>query len=85
MHARFLVGRISEKELLASVDLADEGATGDDLCRTLYHVGARKLLDGDSTAAADTFRKCLATGEKYTLSYRCAEAELKALGEHGGE
>jgi serine/threonine-protein kinase len=85
MHARFLLGRISDKELLASVDPAGEGRVGDDLCRTLYHVGVKKLLDGDSAAAAETFRQCLATGEKDQVSCHFAQAELTALGDHAGE
>jgi len=39
----------------------------------------KKLLSGDKTAAADYFRKCLATELRHFDEYQFAEAELKAL------
>jgi lipoprotein NlpI len=78
-NARFLLGRISEKEFLAGIQ---SNAGGSGTCRTLYYIGMKKLLDGDKAGAADSFRKCLATGEKPQVSYEYAQAELKELGEN---
>jgi len=41
----------------------------------------KKLLSGDKKTAADYFRKCLATEDKYHVEFQMAQSELKALGQ----
>ena len=50
-------------------------------CHAWFYAGMKKLLAGDKKAAADYFRKCLATDQKTLTEYEMASTELKALGE----
>ena len=49
------------------------------ICEAWFYAGMKKLLGGDKAAAANYFKKCLATEQKDFTEYLLAEAELKAL------
>ena len=76
----FLLGKMSEKDLLAAADSGKEKKRPEQHCEAWYYAGLKRLLNGDKAGAAEAFRKTVATGEKTTNEYDFAEAELK---DHG--
>ena len=76
----FLLGKMSEQDLLAAADSVEEKKRPEQQCEAWYYVGLKRLLNGDKAGAAEAFRKAVATGEKTTNEYDFAEAELKDLG-----
>ena len=44
-----------------------------------FFVGEFHLLGGDAHAAAEHFRRAVATGDETSLAYDCARAELERL------
>jgi lipoprotein NlpI len=79
--AAFLMGKLPEADFLAAAAIASDASTkADPQCEAWFFAGMKKVLAGDKIAAADYFRKSLATEKKTCVAYRFAEAELKALG-----
>jgi lipoprotein NlpI len=78
--AAFLLGKLSEEELLAAAAAPDARKERDRYCDAWFYVGIKWLLAGDSAAADARFRKCLATEMKPNIHYQFAQAELIALG-----
>jgi lipoprotein NlpI len=76
----FLLGKMSEKDLLAAADSLEEKKGTEPQCEAWYYAGLKRLLNGDRAGAAEAFRKAVATDEKTTNEYDFAEAELKDLG-----
>ncbi|CAN5874636.1 hypothetical protein BH11VER1_BH11VER1_30510 [soil metagenome] len=79
--AGYLLGRISEAELLAAAKSTNDPTEQGQLCELWYYAGMKKLLAGSKAGAGVYFRKCLATKIKIFVEYQFAEAELKALGQ----
>jgi len=80
--AAFLLGHISETDLIANAASPDLTLDPGQHCKAWYFAGMKRLLTGDPTTAADNFRKCLATGQKNYCEYIFAQAELLALGQN---
>ena len=76
----FLLGKMSEQDLLAAADSVEEKNRPEQQCEAWYYAGLKRLLNGDRAGAAEAFRKAVATSEKTTNEYDFAEAELKDLG-----
>jgi len=76
----FLLGKMSEQDLLAAADSLEEKKGTKPQCEAWYYAGLKRLLNGDGAGAAEALRKAVATGEKTTNEYDFAEAELKDLG-----
>jgi lipoprotein NlpI len=76
----FLLGKMSEQDLLAAADSVEEKKRPEQQCEAWYYAGLKRLLNGDRAGAAEALRKAVATGEKTTNEYDFAEAELKDLG-----
>jgi len=76
----FLLGKMSEKDLLAAADSGEEKKRPEQQCEAWYYAGLKRLLNGDKAGAAEAFRKTVATGEKTTNEHDFAEAELNDLG-----
>jgi lipoprotein NlpI len=76
----FLLGKMSEKDLLAAADSVEEEKRPEQQCEAWYYAGLKRLLNGDKAGATEAFRKAVATGEKTTNEYDFAEAQLKGLG-----
>jgi lipoprotein NlpI len=75
----FLLDRMDEAALLAAAaDPNAEKQLGQQ-CEAWYYAGMKRLLAGDKPAAAERFRKCLATEKRTFVEYQAAQAELKAL------
>ena len=79
--AGHLLGKVPEAELFAAAKSPDEKKERGRLCEAWFYAGMKKLLGADKSAAADYFKKCLATEEKGCVEYEVAQAELKALGQ----
>lgn len=77
--AAFLLGRISENDLIAAADSNDPGQDQRQHCKTWYFAGIKKMLMGNQAGAATCFRKSLATQAKGYCEYIFAGTELKNL------
>ena len=77
--AGHLLGKVTQADLFAAAKLLDTKKERGQLCEAWFYSGMKKLLDGDKTAAADHFRKCLATEQKIFVEYQFAQTELKSL------
>ena len=77
--ARALTGDVSEGEFLKAADSGDEKQTRNQRCEAYYYAGTLRLIDGDRSAAADNFTKCLATGANVNYEFQSAAAELQFL------
>jgi lipoprotein NlpI len=77
--AGHLLGKVTQADLFAAAKSADTKKESGQLCEAWFYSGMKKLLDGDKTAAADHFRKCLATEQKIFVEYQFAQTELKSL------
>lgn len=78
--AEYLLGRISEDEILAVAASYGPQSESVPLCNAWYCIGVKRLLAGDETAAVEDFQKCVAIGRRNQGVYGFAEAELRALG-----
>lgn len=74
-----LLGKVTQADLFAAAKSPDAKEERGQLCEAWFYSGMKKLLDGDKTAAADHFRKCLATEQKIFVEYQFAQTELKSL------
>ena len=76
----FLLGRISESELIAAASSYFVRTAHGHQCEAWFYAGLKHLLSGDKAIAADDFRKCLATNARSYDEYYRAVIELKKLG-----
>ena len=51
------------------------------ICEAWFYAGMKNVLGDDKWAAAQFFKKCLATGQKNAVEYHFAKEELNALGQ----
>lgn len=79
--AGYLLGNMSEADLLAAAKSTDATTEQGQLCEVWYYAGMKKLMAGSRAGAGVYFRKCLATNIKIFVEYQFAEVELKALGQ----
>ncbi len=79
--AGYLLGNVSEADLLISAKSTNATTEQGQLCELWYYAGMKKLLAGSKAAAGVYFRKCLATKITIFVEYQFAQAELKALGQ----
>lgn len=82
-----LLGKLPDADLLASAE-SDTGATeakgsSGHLCEAWYYIGMKKLVSRDKNGAAEAFRSCLATGQKWYVEYQFAQTELKQISPGG--
>ncbi len=78
--AAFLLGHISEGELIANAASPDPSREPGQFCKAWYFAGMKRLLAGDTAAATFYFNKCLGTGQKGICEYLFAQGELQTLG-----
>jgi tetratricopeptide (TPR) repeat protein len=77
--ARFLLGQVKEADLLTQAATASPG--NDVLtCEAWYFAGMKALGGGDRAKAVSDLQKCAATGQRNSIKYRLAQAQLLALG-----
>jgi len=78
----FLLGHISEDELIADAASPDPSREPGQYCRVWYFAGMKRLFSRDMTTASTYFQKCLATNQKDNGEYLFAQAELRTLGQN---
>lgn len=72
----FLLGQMSEEDLVASADSDNPLKKEIQLCRVWYFIGIKHQVAGEKAEAAKAFRKCLGTDQKFLEYYLLANAEL---------
>ena len=77
--ASFLLGNLSEADFIAAAASSDAKTDRGQHCELWFYAGMKELLAGNKPAAADYFKKCLATQQVTFYEYRLAKGELKAL------
>lgn len=79
--AAYLLGNLSEADLVAGAASTSTKTDRGQHCEARFYIGTKKLIAGDKPAAADYFKKCLATKQENLYEYQFAKGELKALGQ----
>jgi lipoprotein NlpI len=79
MIAEFLLGRITEEELLAVAEKSKYLKPGEQVCEASYYAGMVRLIDGDEPAAINHFRRVIDTEVRNYYEYYGAMAELRRL------
>jgi lipoprotein NlpI len=74
--ASFLVGDLTETEVLALAEAARGRSVEEQRCEALFYAGERRLIRGDVKAAVRLLRACRATGVEKFTEWRSAGAEL---------
>jgi tetratricopeptide (TPR) repeat protein len=77
--ASYLLGGISDADLLAAAKSSNKKKESGQLCEAWFYIGMKRLIGGDKSGAQDCFNKSLATDQKDFTEYHFARAELKAL------
>ena len=77
--AAFLLGHMSESDLLANAVSPDPTLQPGQYCRVWYFAGMKRLIGGDTMTAAAYFQKSVATGQKDYYEYNYSQLELQAL------
>jgi lipoprotein NlpI len=75
----FLIGQITEQELLAAAENVDDKQDREHHCEAYFYIGSKRLITGDKAGAVACFEKCLATGVQDFNEYQSAKAELRNL------
>jgi tetratricopeptide (TPR) repeat protein len=76
---KFLLGKLTENNFLASASDPDPVKAQEQLCETWYYIGMKDLLSGDKKQAADDFRRCIDTKRTQFVEYILSKAELASL------
>ncbi|HEV2327996.1 MAG TPA: tetratricopeptide repeat protein [Verrucomicrobiae bacterium] len=76
---RFLVGSVTEQELLSAARNTDVQKDKGQHFDAYYYIGSKRLLAGEKAGATAYFEKCLSTGMTDFWEYRLATAELQTL------
>jgi lipoprotein NlpI len=76
---RYLTGQLSESDFCNAAENADKKKNDEQYCEAYFYAGSKRLIEGDKTAAAGYFEKCLSTGVQNFYEYRSAALELKYL------
>jgi lipoprotein NlpI len=77
--AAFLVGRLSEADLVAVITSPDPAQDQERRGKVWYFVGMKKLFMNDVATAVQDFHKCIAIGKKDSNEYLFAQMELQTL------
>lgn len=77
--ARFLTGNLSESDFLKPANSGDEKQAQNQTCQANFFAGSLRLINGDKSAATDSFTKCQEAGARDSYEYQSAIAELEAL------
>jgi len=75
----FLVGDLTEADLLKAAHAADPEVTRGQECEAYFYSGWVRLMSGDASGARDAFTKSVATDKKTFWEWTSAAAELRAL------
>ncbi len=74
--AHFLVGDVTEDDLLKEASFQGAEPVEGQLCEAYFYIGSKDLVDGNKTVATEYFKKCLGTHLSTYEEYCSAQAEL---------
>jgi len=77
--ANFLLGNLTQDQLMAKAKTDHEAESNDHLCEAWFYSGMVKLFSGDSKGAQDCFAKAVATGSKGSEEFVEAGREAAKL------
>jgi lipoprotein NlpI len=77
----FLLNKTTENDLVAASSSSNVMEERGQRCALWFYSGMKHLLAGNKVAAAECFRKSMATKAIEWSEYCFARAELKALGQ----
>jgi lipoprotein NlpI len=77
--ARFLIGELSEAEFLKASEIPDNLKIEQQRAEACFYAGEKRLINGDSKAAAGFFQECMAFSRKDSSIGQAAKAELGFL------
>lgn len=77
--AGYLLGNVSETQLLAETALGNTPPPDKRRCEAYFYIGQTHLIAGDRTAAREFFEKCVETKATTYFEYKLAKAELTRL------
>jgi tetratricopeptide (TPR) repeat protein len=75
----FLLGHMSEADLIANAAAPDPARAAGQYCRVWYFAGMKRLLNGETPTASSYFQKSMQTGQKDLPEYGYARAEWESL------
>jgi tetratricopeptide (TPR) repeat protein len=75
----FLLGRMSESDLLTAADSEDKSKDATQHCEAWYYAGSKRLIDGDISSAIQHFKRSASAGISNLLECTSAAAELRFL------
>ncbi len=73
----FLLGTISEADLIKAIDLKDMERAKAQTCEARFFIGEKALIAGDNATATQNFQQALNTNMKNLSAYRGAQYALK--------
>jgi len=73
----FLMGAISEADLIKAIDVKDQERTKAQTCEAHFFIGEKALIAGDNATATQNFQQALNTNMKNLSAYRGAQYALK--------
>lgn len=76
---RFLIGELTEQELLQKSSSVDENVDASQRCEAYFYAGAKLSVRGDEGSARSYFEKAIATGAKNVAEYQSAQQGLARL------
>jgi lipoprotein NlpI len=76
----FLIGEVTEKELLDLAGKAPGDLKREQLCEAWGYVGQMAMIAGDAEKAVDCFRKAIETNVGTFMEYGSADMELRRIG-----
>jgi lipoprotein NlpI len=75
----YLLGEISEDELMKLAGVGSTEAVKQQICQANYYVGMKHFLNGDPIGAKPFLQKSIDTDEKENTEYQCAKSTLGRL------
>ena len=75
----FLVGRVSQADLLRQAETTNPVSTANRKCEAFFYAGWVKLVENDVTGARILFEQSVATGRDNNSEYSSATAELRRV------
>ena len=76
----FLIGNVSEKELLELAQKAPGDQKREQACEAWGYIGQMAMIEGDADKAVDCFRKVIDTKVGAFMEYGSADMELRRIG-----
>lgn len=77
---RYLLGRLSDKELVKQAKAATDRSKRDEqLCEAYYYIGATRIVEMDTVAAEVFYERVLGTRQSTFIEFTFARSELRRM------